>query len=190
MHAAVFEAGWDDEALMSRHRAVIAREHRGRGREVLSLDWTYAHHERGPKIWGINKAWDHIEQRYGRYQTVVTAVVANSELIDGIEVVVQEPQRYEEEMSYLNATIQASYDQMEAARTHLLELLHHRTHRLAYKKRTEIAVEIVQQLEQEGHFPQANYAFDNGLLTVELARCIEGVGKHWLSEIESRSREV
>jgi hypothetical protein len=45
---------------------------------------------------------------------------------------------------------------MEAARTRLLELLHHRTHRLAYKKRTDIAVEIVQQLEQEGHFPQAN----------------------------------
>jgi hypothetical protein len=184
MHAAVLEAGWDTEALMPRHRAVIAHEHRGRGREVLSLDWTYAHHERGPKIWGINKAWDPVEQRYGRYQTVVTAVVANRELIDGIEVVVQEPKRYEEEVAYLNATIQASYDQMEAARTRLLELLHHRTHRLAYKRRTEIAVEIVQQLEQEGHFPQANYAFDTGLLTVELARCIEGMGKHWVSEVE------
>ena len=184
MHAAVFEAGWDAEALMPRHRAIVAREHRGRGREVLSLDWTYTHDERGPKIWGINKAWDHVEQRYGRYQTVVTAVVANRELIDGIEVVVQEPKKHEEEMAYLNATIQASYNQMEAARTRLLELLHHWTHRLAYKKRTEIAVEIVQQLEQEGHFPQANYAFDNGLLTVELVRCIEGVGKHWVSEVE------
>ena len=184
MHAAVFEAGWDDEALMPRHRAIIAQEHRGRGREVLSLDWTYAHHERGPKIWGIHKAWDHVEQRYGRYHTVVTAVVTNRELIDGIEVVVQEPKRHEEELAYLNATIQATYDQMEAARTRLLELLHHRTHRLAYKKRTDIAVEIVQQLEQEGHFPQANYAFDNGLLTVELARTIEGGGKHWVSEVE------
>lgn len=115
---------------------------------------------------------------------MVTAVVANRELIDGIEVVVQEPQRHEEEMAYLNAPIQASYDQMEAARTRLLELLPYRTHRLAYKKRTEIAVEIVQQLEQEGHFPQANYAFDNGLLTVELGRCIEGGGKHWVSEVE------
>ena len=184
MHAAVFEAGWDDEALMPRHRAVVAREHRGRGREVLSLDWTYVHHERGPRIWGINKAWDHVEQRYGRYQTVVTAVVANRELMDGIEVVVQEPKKHAEEMAYLNATIQASYDQMEAVRIRLLELLHHRTHGLAYKKRTSIAVEIVQQLEQERHFPQANYAFDNGLLTVELARCIEGAGKHWVSEVE------
>jgi hypothetical protein len=40
MHAAVFEAGWDDERLMPRHREGIAPDHRGRGREGLSLDWT------------------------------------------------------------------------------------------------------------------------------------------------------
>jgi hypothetical protein len=50
MHEAIFEAGWDAEALLPRHREAIAHEHRGRGREVLSLDWTYTHHERGPKI--------------------------------------------------------------------------------------------------------------------------------------------
>jgi len=63
MHAAVLEAGWDAEALMPRHRAVMAREHRGRGRAVLRLDGPYAPHERGPKSWGIHKAWDHVEPR-------------------------------------------------------------------------------------------------------------------------------
>jgi hypothetical protein len=100
MHAAVFEAGWDAEALMPRHRAVLAREHRGRGREVLSLDWTYAHHERGPKIWGVHKAWDHVEKRMALYQTVVTAVVANRACLDGVEVVVQQPNVTEEELAY------------------------------------------------------------------------------------------
>ena len=184
MHAAVFEAGWDAEALMPHHRAVIAREHRGRGREVLSLDWTYAHHERGPKIWGINKAWDHVEHRLASYQTVVTAVVANRSRLDGIEVVVQQPDRYEEEMAYLQETVQASYTQIEEARGRLLELLHHLMHRLGYKKRTAIALEIVKQLEQEGHFPQAHYAFDNGVLSLELTRCIENAAKHWVSELE------
>jgi hypothetical protein len=63
-------------------------------------------------------------------------------------------------------------------------LLHHLTHRRAYKKRTEIALEIAQHLEEEGHFPQAQYAFDNGLLTLDLARFLESVGKHWVSEVE------
>ena len=33
-----------------------------------------------------------------------------------------------------------------------------------------MVVEIVEQLEQEGHCPAAHYAFDHGVLTVALAR--------------------
>jgi hypothetical protein len=189
MHEAVFEAGWAAETLMPHHRRVIALEHRGRGREGLSLDWTYAHHERGPKIWGVKKAWDHVANRFTPYQTVVTAVIANRDLIDGVEVVVQQPKRYEEEVAYLKETVQDSYVQMDAARGRLLELFYHLLHQVGYKKRTEIALEIVQQLEHEGHFPLAHYAFDNGVLTLELTRCIESVGKHWVSEVES-SRHI
>jgi hypothetical protein len=65
-----------------------------------------------------------------------------------------------------------------------LKLLHYPTHRLEYRKRTQIAVEIVRQLEAEGHFPQAHYAFDTGVLTLELTRLIERSGKHWVSELE------
>ena len=189
MHEAVFEAGWEAEALMPRHREVVAGAHRGCGREVISRDWTYAHHERGRKLWAVHKAWDHVEHRLASYQTVVTAVVANRGRLDGIEVVVQQPDRHEAEMAYVQETGPARYTQLETARGRLLELLHYRMHRLEYKKRTEIAREIVTQLEQEGHFPQAHYAFDNGVLNLELTRCIEHAGKHWVSELES-SRHI
>jgi hypothetical protein len=184
MHEAVFEAGWAADALMPHHRAVIAGAHRSPGREVISLDWTYAHHERGCKIWGVKKAWDHVEYRLVPYQTVVTAVIANRARLDGIEVLVQQPNQQEEELAYLQETVHESYTQLEAARGRLLELLHHRVHRLGYKKRTEIALDIVQQLVQEGHFPQAHYAFDNGVLSLELTRGIEHASKHWVSELE------
>ena len=108
MHEAVFEAGWDAETLMPRHRAVIASAHRGCGREVISLDWTYAHHERGPKIWGVKKAWDHVQHRLAPYQTVVTAVIANRVRLDGIEVRVQQPDHSEEEQAYLQETMRES----------------------------------------------------------------------------------
>jgi hypothetical protein len=42
----------------------------------------------------------------------------------------------------------------------------------------------VRQIEDAGRFPEANYAFDNGVLTLELTRLIEERGKHWVSEIE------
>ncbi len=189
MHEAVFEAGWDAEELLPRHRRMIAPEHRGRGREVISLDWTLVHHERGPHIYGTTKSSDYVEKRRGRFQTLVTAVIANRQLIDGIDLQIQEPSFCKEEEEYLKATVHASYEQMEQARTRLLELLHHLEHRLAYKKRTEIVVEMVAQVEEEGKFPQADYAFDNGVLTLELTRLIESKGKHWVSEVES-SRHI
>jgi hypothetical protein len=189
MHEAVFEAGWKAEDLLPRHRSFIAPEHRGRGREVISLDWTLVHHERGPHIYGTTKSYDYVERRMGRFQTVVTSVIANRQLIDGIDVRIQEPSSCKEEEAYLKATVQASYEQMEQARTRILELLHYMKHQLAYKKRTEIVVEMVRQLEEEGHFPQADYAFDNGVLTLDLTRLIESKGKHWVSELES-SRNI
>jgi hypothetical protein len=185
LHEAVFEAGWEAEQLLPRHRALIAPEHRQRGREVISLDWTLVHHERGPHIYGTTKSYDYVEGRMGRFQTVVTAVIANRQLIDGIGVQIQEPSVGKEEEAYWKATVQTSYAQREQARTRLLELLHYMEHQLAYRKRTEIVVEMVAQLAEEGKFPQADYAFDNGVLTLELTRLIESKGKHWVSELES-----
>lgn len=184
MHEAVFEAGWDADGLMPRHRAVIAAAHRHQGREVISLDWTYAHHERGRQIWGVKRAWDHVEKRQVPYQTVVTAVIANRARLDGIEVQVQQPAYDEAEVAYLHATAVEQYDQVAAAQQRLLEVLHHRLHRLAYKKRTHIAHEMVQQVEQEGHFPHAHYVFDNGVLSRDLTQGIEQARKHWVSEVE------
>jgi len=189
MHEAVFEADWNAEELLPRHRALIAPEHRKRGREVISLDWTLGHHERGPEIYGVPKSYDYVERRMARFQTTVTAVIANRELIEGIGVQIQEAGVWKEEEEYLKATVQTSYAQMEQARTRLLELLYHLEHKLADKKRTEIVVEMVAQVEAEGKFPQAASAFDNGVLTVELPRLIESKGKHWGSELES-SRHI
>jgi hypothetical protein len=184
MHGSVFESGWGSDALIQQHRAVVAPDHRGQGREVISLDWTFAHHDRGPEIYAAEKSYDYVENRPSRLQTVVTAVISNKSLIDGLDVVVQEPSKQKEEMAYLKATVRRSYDQMGAVSERLLELLYHLKHERAYKKRTEIALELVQQIEQEGNFPDANYAFDNGVLSLELTRYIELCGKQWVSELE------
>lgn len=45
------------------------------------------------------------------------------------------------------------------------------------------------QLESEGQFPNADYAFDQGVLSHPLTEVIENKGKHWVTEIE-RSRHV
>ena len=184
MHEAVFESGWESAALIKRHRAEVAQHYRGRGRQVISLDWTLAHHERGPEIYAVTQGYDYVERRTSLFQTAVTAAVSNHEWIDGLEIVAQDPKDLEAEAAYLKATAKESYEQMAEVLQRLLELLHYHKHRLEYRKRTEMAVEIVRQLEAEGHFPEAHYAFDNGVLTLELTRLIESSGKHWVSELE------
>jgi hypothetical protein len=186
MHASVFEsAGWNCEALMQRHRQVVAPAHRGQGKAVLSLDWTFAHHPYSEKIYGAKAAYDYVNHCWSRYQTVVTAVIANPHRMDGLAVEVQFPNYQKEELAYLEMTAQASYEQMEQVQQRLEELLHYQKNRLAYRKRTEMAVDIVRQLETEGEFPQADYAFDCGVLSRPLTALIEASGKHWVSEIES-----
>jgi hypothetical protein len=189
MHHAVFEAPWNSEEIMPQHREIIASDHRGKGQEVISLDWTLSHHEKGEKIYGVKKLYDYVEGKMSRYQTVVTATIANQEIIDGIEVVVQEPNYEKEELDYLKMTYQESYEQMEQVRERLSELFYYQKNRLAYRKRTEIAVDIVKEIEKEGQFAEANYAFDNGVLTLALTEVIEKSGKHWVSEIE-KSRNI
>ena len=114
---------------MQEHRGGgVAPDHRGRGREVINLDWTFSHHDRGSQIYGVKRSYDYVQQRMGQFQTVVTAVISNRSLMDGLDVVVQEPSSQKEEMAYLKATVKESYDQMEAARERILELLNHLKH--------------------------------------------------------------
>lgn len=184
MHAAVFEAGWDSEGLLPRHREVIAPAHRGRGLDVISLDWTYVHHDRGPEIYATRRMYDHVEGRQSNYQTLVTAVVANAERVDGLAVEVQVPNYQAQELAYLALDVGKEYTDLESARARVIELLHYHKNRVGYRKRTEIAVEVVRELEAEGHYPQAHYAFDNGVLSLALTRLIEQHGKHWVSNLE------
>ncbi len=52
---------------------------------------------------------------------------------------------------------------MEQVIERLVELLHYQNNRLAERKRTEMAVQVVRQLEAEGQFPEAHYAVENGV---------------------------
>ena len=93
---------------MKAHRAEVARDHRGRWREVIGVDWTQAHHERGPRIYGVKEAYDYVNRCPSLFQTAVTAVVAIRDLVDGLAVEVQQPDFAEAEMEYLERVINFS----------------------------------------------------------------------------------
>jgi hypothetical protein len=118
-------------------------------------------------------------------QTVLPAVVAHREGVDGSAVEVQAPDFAEAEKEYVLMTQRESDTAMAAVRTRVLALLASWRNRLAYRKRTTIAVELVRELEAEGHCPAAQYACDTGVCTRELTQVIEKAGTHGVSELES-----
>ena len=117
--------------------------------------------------------------RWPTIPTVITAAITNPHRVDGIAVEVQQPSYQKEELAYLKMTRQENYEHMEQVRERLIELLHYHAHQLSYRKRTEMAVDVVRQIEAEGYVPQADYAFDQGVLTLALTTLIESKGKHW-----------
>lgn len=84
----------------------------------------------------------------------------------------------------MKLTVKEEYKSQEELLSRITDLLSYRKNQIEYKKRSELMVDIVKKIEEEGNFPVANYAFDNGLLTIELRRLIESYDKHWVSEIE------
>jgi hypothetical protein len=147
------------------------------------LDWTFSHHDKGFNIYGNKKSYDYVINRNCYYQTVITATISNPYYIDGIDIAVQKPSMEKEEKAYLDYT-KENLDNMEECRKRFLELLHYLKNKKEYKKRTEIVIEMVQRLEGESRFPNADYAFDCGVLTPKLAKCIDDYSKYWISEVE------
>jgi len=189
MHASLFESGWCNAALGVCHRGQVGLRHRNGGREVISLDWTYGHHERGPDIYGVKQRYDYVQKRQSRYQILLTAVLSNRERIDGLDVVVQAPCFEQAELNYLQATGKASYSNKQEAARRLVEVVCHMKHNKAYKKRSVLFREMVQRIEEEAVCPPAVYVFDNGVLSLELTQYLEAREKFWLSELEN-SRHI
>lgn len=74
------------------NRERMAWEHcDGRGREVSSLDWTLAQHERERQCYWVKKNYDYVQERYGWFQMVGTATLANHTHVNGLAVKVQPP---------------------------------------------------------------------------------------------------
>jgi hypothetical protein len=102
---------------------------------------------------------DRLARKYAHQMMLVeefkklgTEIVFN----DGLAVEVQVPQWRQEEFEYLWMTQRDSYEEMAAVQRRIIELLAYAHNREAYRKRTEMAVEIVRQIESEGNFPQAD----------------------------------
>ena len=135
-------------------------------------------------MYGVKKGSDYAQKRPTQYQTVLTAVVASPKHFDGMDVLGQHPSVEKEENASLNATDRSAYATREAGLQRLIELVSSEAHRRAYHTRTALFLTMVPMCEDEALFPQAEYVFDNGVLSRPVTAYLEEHGRCWLSELE------
>jgi len=184
MHEGVFESGWDWAALIQPHRTEVAQAYRGRGRQVIALDGTLAHHERGPKIYAVTKGYDYVERRTTLFQAVVTAVVSNSEWIDGLEVVAQDPNELKAEAASAKRQPKPAMSGWGKRSSACWSCYTTRNsgwstangRRLPWRSGASWRVKV--------RPPRPTTLLIAGVLTWEVTRRIESRGKQWVSEVE------
>ncbi len=142
MHAGVFKSPWPREQVMTRHRAEVARDYQPQERQVISLDWTHGHHERGKQIFGVKRQYDYVNGRLSQYHTMLTAVLASRARLDGIAVEVQGAKWESKELAYLQASRQESYDNTAAVMERLSELVAYQRNRQAYQSRSRTTSDL------------------------------------------------
>ena len=121
--AAVCEAGGESPAVITRPRVPVARDHHGRGREVISRDGTLAPHARGRRLFGLAWAYADVPRRTARVHPVSTAVGAPRPVMEGLETVGPAPQARHEENAEVEATSRDRARPLEAARKRSREVL-------------------------------------------------------------------
>ena len=178
MHEAVFEAGW----RRRRSDAAIARCLRRRiaaaGAKCSAWIGRMPIMSAARKIWGVKKAWDHVEHRLAPYQTVVTAVIANRDRLDGIEVrgaAAQSAGRGDGVLARDRAGELCADGRSPRARVGAVAPPRCIVWAIRSGRRSRWT--SCSSSNRKAIFPQAHYAFDNGVLTLELTRGIERAGQ-------------
>jgi hypothetical protein len=142
------------------------------------------HHPRGQHIYGVDKYWDYVEHRYTYAIQLVTSAISTGERVDLFDYRIYHRDFETQEKCYLEHTAVADSETDRAIwERRLEELLAYQRNRLQAKTKSELAVELMNQMEGSGVAPDA-YAVDSGLFTPTIIGHVEQLNKPWVADSE------
>jgi hypothetical protein len=154
------------------------------------VDATFIHHPRGENIYGVYKYWDYVEERYTYAIQLVTAAVSTNDRLDAFDYRIYHRSFQRQEQLYLEHTGIPSGLPAETRtkepdpipwRKRLLELLSFQLNKLQAKTKSQLAVELIDEMESSGVAPNA-YVVDSSLFTPVVTEHIQQLDKPWLAD--------
>jgi SRSO17 transposase len=181
LNKAITSSPWPEEAFKQRHLESIQAYHHN-GFTVGILDSTFSHHPRGQNIYGVYKYWDYVEKRYTYAIQLVTAAVSTNDRLDGFGYRIYHRSFQRQERLYLEHTgIPDDEPDPDAWGGRLVELLNFELHKRQAKTKSQLAIELIDEMESSGVAPNA-YAVDSSLFTPTVIERIEQSDKPWVAD--------
>jgi len=181
LNKAITASPWSEEAVNQRHVELIVPHHRN-GFTVGILDSTFIHHPRGQSIYGVYKYWDYVEKQYTYAIQLVTAAVSTNDRLDGFGYRIYHRSFERQEHLYLEHTaLPDDKPDIDTLRNRLVELLSFQLHKRQARTKSQLAVELIDEMESSEIAPNA-YAVDSGLFAPEVIDRIEQSDKPWVAD--------
>ena len=181
LNKSITSSPWTGPSVNQR-RLDLIRPYHHNGFTVGIIDTSLFHHPKGQNIYGVYKYWDYIEGCYTYGIQLVTAAVSTNDRLDGFDYRIYHRSFQKQERLYLeHTTLPDDEPDINAWHRRLLELLNFELHKGQAKTKSQLAVELIDEMEASDVAPNA-YAVDSSLFTPVVIGRIQQTDKPWLAD--------
>ena len=181
LNKAITSSPWSFVAVNHKRLESIVPFHQT-GFTVGIVDTTFSHHPRGQNIYGVYKYWDYVQNQYTYAIQLVTSAISTGDRLDAFNYRIYHRSFESQEKRYLEHTAVPDAQTDKAVwGQRLAELVAYRRNRLGAKTKSQLAVELIDEMEESPVAPNA-YVVDNGLFTPTIIDHVEQLKKPWVAD--------
>lgn len=181
LNKAITSSPWSGVSVNQRRLDLVSRYHQN-GFTVGIIDSSLFHHPRGQNIYGVYKYWDYIEGCYTYGIQLVTSAISTNDRLDGFDYRIYHRSFQKQESLYLeHMALPDDESDIGKWRRRLVELLCFQLHKEQAKTKSQLAVELIDEMEASQVAPSA-YAVDSGLFAPLVIERIQQAGKPWIAD--------
>jgi len=181
LNKAITSSPWSEVAVNHKRLESIVPFHQT-GFTVGIVDTTFSHHPRGMNIYGVYKYWDYVENQYTYAIQLITSAISTGDRLDPFNYRIYHRSFELQEKRYLEHTAVPDAQTDKAVwERRLAELVAYRRNRLGTKTKSQLAVELIDEMEESPVAPNA-YVVDNGRFTPTIIDHVEQLKKPWVAD--------
>jgi SRSO17 transposase len=181
LNKTITSSPWSGVSVNQRRLDLVRRYHQN-GFTVGIIDSSLFHHPRGQNIYGVYRYWDYIEGCYTYGIQLVTAAISTNDRLDGFDYRIYHRSFQKQESLYLeHMALPDDEPDIGKWRKRLVELLCFQLHKEQAKTKSQLAVELIDEMEASQVAPRA-YAVDSGLFTPLVIHRIQQADKPWIAD--------